>query len=177
MQCRMGCGSSKEAPPPVDAAGTALAEQRTRTQEADAVMNATAEAAAKIIQDAKRDAAEIAAAATAQAEQAATARKEVEDEYDSVLASYIATILGLKEMSVSQYVSVLREEGFDSPDDFDSLAVDELKEEPFNWKRGHILKVRVRTRRADPCHPTPTHTHTPSCFSVLSPPPPPPPGH
>eukprot|EP00729_Bicosta_minor_P003834 gene3834-26860_t len=137
MQCRMGCGSSKEAPP----AGTAVAEQRTRTQDADAVMNATIEAAAKIIQDAKRDAAEIAAAATTQAEQAATARKEVEDEYDSVLASHIATILGLKEMSVSQYVSVLREEGFDAPDDFDSLAVDELKEEPFNWKRGHILKL------------------------------------
>ena len=130
----MGCGSSKDAAAngtPL-AAATSTADANTKhaaeaakaAEAAEAIMNESAAASLKVIQDAKQNAeialaqaqesaAAIAAAAAAQAEQAAAGAKEVEDEYDSALAIHLSTVLGLKEQSpdVSRYVSALRLEG------------------------------------------------------------------
>jgi hypothetical protein len=68
---------------------------------------------------------------------------------DLALSSHISAILGLGSVrtpEVIMYVSALRSEGWDIPEDFDDLTVDDLKNEPFNFKNGHLKKVRFVPR-------------------------------
>ena len=64
---------------------------------------------------------------------------------DTALASHVAAIIGIAKENpeIVQYVSALRTEGWDTPDDFDSLAVEKLKDKPFCFKPGHLHKVVV----------------------------------
>ena len=132
----MGCGSSKEA-----VANDATHPNAGREAELKTDNAALPKAAAAATEEA--DAEEAAQAAQA-AEERAAAIKAADEEMDILLSNYISDILQLKtgRTAIStQYVQALRAEGFDTPDDFDNLTVDELKEEPFCFKRGHLLKV------------------------------------
>ena len=64
------------------------------------------------------------------------------------LSSHVSAILGLQQIhpEIQQYVSALNSEGYNTPDDFEDLTVDELREEPFCFKAGHLKKV-TRSRK------------------------------
>ena len=75
---------------------------------------------------------------------------------DAALASHIAAAIGIaaEYPEIQQYVSALRSEGWDTPEDFDDLSLDELKREPFCFKPGHLKKVaRSRTKGGVPVPP------------------------
>ena len=59
------------------------------------------------------------------------------------LSAHLSERLGLHPANpeIQGYVSALSNEGWDLPEDFDELTVDELKEEPFCLKPGHLKKV------------------------------------
>eukprot|EP00729_Bicosta_minor_P017976 gene17976-16053_t len=117
----MGCGSSKAA---------------DVTQKATAELTALhAAAIAKAPQ--QTEDAEPSPHADAREDETITAK------IDFVLASHISAVLGIDPSSpeIKKYVSVLRHQGWDTPDDFDELSTDELKAEPFFFKPGHLKKV------------------------------------
>ena len=63
--------------------------------------------------------------------------------HDEALFSHLARVLQIAkdEPVIKQYAAALRAEGCDNPDEFDDLTLDELKEEPFSFKRLHLKKV------------------------------------
>ena len=69
---------------------------------------------------------------------------------DKPLLSHLARILQIPEddPDIKQYAAALRSEGCNTPEDFDDLTNDELKEVPFNFKRLHLKKV-ARWRQGD----------------------------
>ena len=72
-------------------------------------------------------------------------RVDVDDDLcNTRLAKHLSTILGIKAKSpdIVQYVAWLRSEGCDAPEDIDDLTIEELADEPFNFKRLHLKKVR-----------------------------------
>ena len=70
---------------------------------------------------------------------------QAEDTRKAALAAHLYSILGITPVSeiVETYVIQLKSEGWDTPDDFDELPVDELCQEPFNFRPGHLKKVRI----------------------------------
>ena len=76
-------------------------------------------------------------------EEAALQAKAADNKCNSILATHLSALLDLQPVSsdVVRYVAALRSEGFDTPIYFNRLTVDELKEAPFNFKRGHLLQV------------------------------------
>ena len=71
-----------------------------------------------------------------------------EDEIDQLanaLSAYLAVALDVSPThpEILRYVAALNSEGWDKPTDFDDLTVDELRENPFNFKAGHLKKVRT----------------------------------
>ena len=68
----------------------------------------------------------------------------VDEEVDHTLGTYLSTVLGMKAgitKDIQAYVAALRSEGCDMPEDFAGLEIDELKEEPFAFKRLHLKKI------------------------------------
>ena len=61
----------------------------------------------------------------------------------NALAKHLSRIFGISPASadITNYLSGLRSEGCDTPQDFDGLPIDELAWEPFNFKRLHLQKV------------------------------------
>ena len=79
-------------------------------------------------------------------------------ELDVALAAYLSAILGIapKCREVQLYVSALRAEGCYTSEDFEEIPVDELKEEPFCFKRLDLKKIaRSRAKKEDGTHPVP----------------------
>ena len=75
--------------------------------------------------------------------------KDGEDEIGQLanaLAEYLALALDVSPThpEILRYVAALNSEGWDKPTDFDDLTVDELRADPFNFKAGHLKKVRRR---------------------------------
>ena len=71
-------------------------------------------------------------------------KNSTEDNEDgSLLACHLSSILNIPEgdQSIKTYVTALREEGYDNPEDFDGLTLLEL-EGRFVFKEGHVKKVR-----------------------------------
>ena len=62
---------------------------------------------------------------------------------DEALLAYLARVLQVpkSEPVIIHYAAALRSEGWDTPDDFDDLTIEELKGEPFCFKAGHLKKV------------------------------------
>lgn len=72
--------------------------------------------------------------------------KGVDEEVDHNLGTYLATVLGVKAgitKDIQAYVAALRSEGCDMPEDFAGLEIEELKGEPFAFKRLHLKKVAL----------------------------------
>ena len=69
--------------------------------------------------------------------------QSTDDADNAALASYLAAILdsNCPKGVIDQYVAALQSEGFDGPEQFDSLTTDELAGDPFKFKRGHLQKV------------------------------------
>lgn len=69
---------------------------------------------------------------------------------DKPLLSHLARMLQIPEddPDIKQYAAALRSEGFNTPDDFNDLKSEELKEAPFNFRRQHLKKV-ARWRQGD----------------------------
>ena len=159
----MGCGSSKKAlTHPHPNSGQAA-------QEVDAEETARAAQAAEERAAAIKAADEEAARAAQAAKERAAAIKAADEEMDTLLSDYLSDIMQLKtgHTSIStQYVQALRAEGFDTPDDFDNLTIDELKEEPFCFKRGHLLKVLDLHFPSSLLLPPPPPTHAAESFSA-----------
>jgi hypothetical protein len=84
--------------------------------------------------------------------------EEMDADVDQALAAHLAAILGMKGMTadIQQYVAALRSEGCDTTADFDNLLVDELKEEPFSFKRLHLKKVAQSRAVAEDTDALPT---------------------
>lgn len=82
-----------------------------------------------------------------QAHRANALAQQADEDCIAALTAHIASMLGtaLASADVKRYVARLRSEGCETPDDVDALTVDELAEEPFNFKRLHIKKV-IRSR-------------------------------
>ena len=59
------------------------------------------------------------------------------------LANHLYSILGITPVSedVERYVTRLRSQGFDSPEDLDKLTIAALDAGPFFFKKGHLLRV------------------------------------
>ena len=72
-----------------------------------------------------------------------TGAKQADDECNAALAAHLSSVLGIKQESadVTNYCNALRSVGCDSPDDLNSIAVEELARNPFNFKRLHLQKV------------------------------------
>lgn len=71
--------------------------------------------------------------------------------FDEALFLHLSRVLGMPKdhLVIKQYVASLRSEGWDTPEDFDALSLDELKCEPFCFKAGHLKKVdRSRKKSA-----------------------------
>ena len=68
--------------------------------------------------------------------------------YDEALPAHLARVLEMPtdQLVLKQYVASLRAEGWDSPNAFDDLTMDELKNEPFCFKAGHLRMV-ARSRK------------------------------
>lgn len=73
-----------------------------------------------------------------------------DDRRKAVLAAHLSAILGIEPESadVTRYVSLLRADGCDAPEDLEVFSIDDLKEAPFNFKRVHLLKVEKSRRDA-----------------------------
>jgi hypothetical protein len=121
----MGCGSSRQG---AELAAQAAAAEQQAASELAAVR------------------AELAAAQAAKEVQGQ--HIEAEDEYSTLLAAHLCRVIQLKPTSavIQGYVSVLRSEGYDTPNDLNDLSAAMLQAEPFNFKRGHLNKVCVRVR-------------------------------
>ena len=72
-----------------------------------------------------------------------TAGEQETQRLAQILAAHLSQILSLSPVhpSIAEYVSILSEEGFESPEDFDEVAVDTLGSAPYNFKPGHLKKV------------------------------------
>lgn len=68
--------------------------------------------------------------------------------YDEALPAHLARVLEMPtdQLVLKQYVASLRAEGWDSPNAFDDLTMDELKNKPFCFKAGHLRMV-ARSRK------------------------------
>ena len=151
----MGCGSSKAAAAALKAADAALkAAEEAAEEAAAAALRAASEAAAEL-QAAKAEAAalkadeRLSALDTAEDAKAAAAAAD-EERANFALASHLSLIIGIGNTlpDIQRYASNLRKEGYDLPEDFDELTVDELKGESFCFKPGHLKKVaRSRSRK------------------------------
>ena len=80
-------------------------------------------------------------------ESGAAAREEESARFATIsaLTSHLSGALGLPAAhpDVKRYASTLDSEGWDTPDAFDDLTIENLKEAPFNFKPGHLKRVRV----------------------------------
>ena len=121
-----------------------------RAEVAAAAAAAAAVTLAKGIADTKQhaeaDALKVGEAATkaiADAEQDGENALDAADK--TALASHLSTILGSNCANgvIEQYCAALQLEGFDDPEQFDNLAIDELMEGPLNFRRGHLQKVVI----------------------------------
>ena len=77
---------------------------------------------------------------------------KAEDNCNAHLSAHLSTVLGIDKAStdVARYVMQLRSHGCDRPEDMDSMSIDELAEEPFNFKVLHLTKVtRSRQKNAE----------------------------
>jgi hypothetical protein len=60
------------------------------------------------------------------------------------LAEHLSVLLDVPlppSADIQSYINALMNEGFNTPRHLDNLTVEELKEEPFNFKRGHLIQV------------------------------------
>ena len=80
--------------------------------------------------------------------------RQADIECNSVLANHLSDILGIRPGSavVQRYVTQLRSEGFDTPDDLDTIAVATLETAPFHFKQGHLLKIALSRTEKEPKH-------------------------
>ena len=69
----------------------------------------------------------------------------VDEEINHTLGTYLSTMLEVNGITkdIQAYVAALRSEGCDIPKDFAGLEIEELKEEPFAFKRLHLKKVAL----------------------------------
>ena len=71
---------------------------------------------------------------------------------DSALASHLSAALAIdpESLEIKQYVSLLRSDGCDTAADFDDMTIDDLKGEPFCFKRQHLKKIARSRGKAEP---------------------------
>ena len=79
-----------------------------------------------------------------QVDETSAKAKQADNECNTTLSKHLSLIFGIPPASadINNYLSGLRSEGCDTPQDFDGLPIDELAWEPFNFKRLHLQKVR-----------------------------------
>ena len=121
----MGCGSSKQAAQASDLNELAAKNAELQTQ-MRLMVQQQQEARISVLDEA--------------VQQQQEARISVLDE---AIVAHLARILQIpeEETVIKQYTAALRSEGCDAPEHFDDLTVDELREEPFNFKRLHLKRV------------------------------------
>ena len=77
-----------------------------------------------------------------------------DDECNAALAAYLASIFGVKKTSadVARYILALQSEGFNAPEDLDELTIEVLAATPFNFKQGHLLKIKRIRQNQEQMH-------------------------